>query len=288
MTRGSARRAYCKLFSDVRHGNEQAALIAAQAWRDAIEQMHPKQTRRDLSMRQVKNNTSGRTGVHRIVKPRKRGEPAIYWEAITPSWVAPRRRCSFSVGQYGDEEAFRLAVAARQAFELETADDAAAHAPISPGTGRKHAPELRGIYRLEKTHFGVWQVRIIRQSPSRIFRKRFPDPRYGGSAQALAAAQRWRDEIERQHPKLSKKQRANALNARNTSGKSGVIRQARLCRHTDGSASVINYWQAKTPGGIKPTRTRTFSTERHGEREAYRLAVEARLAFEAMLDEPSR
>lgn len=288
ISRGSPLRRYYKMFSDSRFfGDAEAALAAAQAWRDAIEQRYPKQTRRDRFMRPGKNNVSGHCGVYRIVVPRRHGDPSDppldFWQAITPAWITPCRRRSFSVAKYGDEEAFRRAVAARQQFERDA--EAAADVPISPKTISRKPPELRCIYRLKKGHIAVWRVSISRGAPVRRFRKHFPDQNYGGTAQALVAAQAWRDEIERQHPRPSKSQLAKGLSARNTSGKAGVSRSTKLSRHVDGSATVNDYWLAKSPRGLKPGRSRVFSVRKHGEQEAYRLAVKARLAFEAMLDE---
>jgi hypothetical protein len=286
--RSSPLRRYYKMFSDSRFlGDAEAALAAAQAWRDAIEQRYPKQTRRDRFMRPGKNNASGKTGVYRIVAPRRHGrrpdELYACWLAETPAWVTPCRSRSFSVAKYGDEEAFRRAVAARRQFERDA--EAAVDVPISPKAIGRKPPELRCILRLQRACGAVWRVSISRGTPARRFRKHFPDQDYGGAAQALAAAQAWRAEIERQHPRPSRSQLAKGLNTRNTSGKAGVSRTAKPSRHVDGSATVTDYWLAKSPRGLKPARSRIFSVSKHGEQEAYRLAVEARLAFEAMLDE---
>ena len=288
ISRGSPHRRYCKMFSDSRFlGDSEAALTAAQAWRDAMEQKHPKQTRRERLKRPGKNNASGERGVYRMVAPRTYGRLPeklfAAWRAETPSWVTPRRGRSFSVAKYGDEGAFQRAVAARRQFEREA--EATIDAPISAQTVGRNPPELRCIYRAERDCGAIWRVNVSRSAPERRFRKIFSDQDYGGTAQALAAAQAWRDEIERQNPGVSKKQLAEELNTRNTSGKAGVSRTTKLSRHADGSASVVIHWLAKSPRGMKPVRVRTFSTEKHGEREAYRLAVEARLAFEVMLDE---
>jgi hypothetical protein len=289
--RGSPLRRYCKMFSDSRYmGDAEAALAAAQAWRDVIEERHPKQTLRDRFMRPGKNNASGHCGVYRVVVPRRHGDPSApsldFWQATTPAWITPRRRRSFSIAKYGDEEAFRRAIAARQQFERDAG--AAVDVPVSPKAIGRKPPELRCILRLQRACGAVWRVSIARGTPLRRFRKHFPDQSHGGTAQALAAAQAWRDEIERQHPRPSRSQLAKGLNTRNTSGKAGVSRTAKPSRHVDGSATVTDYWLAKSPRGLKPARSRIFSVSKHGEQEAYRLAVEARLAFEAMLDEAPR
>lgn len=283
--RSSPKRLYRKTFSDSRYADEEASLAAAQAWRDEMEKLHPKQTRKDRLAHPVKSNSSGKTGVYRLVVPSRHPdsnqEPEIYWATMTPNWVTPRRYRKFSIAKYGDGEACRLAVAAREAFEAEAGETT--HQTILPAERHRHPPKMRGISRNEKKNAGAWNVSLTRGAPVRVYTKIFSDSRFGGKKPALAAAQAWRDEIEHQHPKLTKKQRAGALSKRNTSGKAGVFRKFHLIQRVDGSEHVVFYWQARTPNGVKPCRTRTFSVEKHGEQEAYRMAVEARLAFEALL-----
>jgi hypothetical protein len=252
-----------------------------------MERLHPRQTRKDRFAHPNKTNASGRNGVRRLDDPSRRRDggkqPCIYWVATTPRWIKPPRTRFFSVAKYGEEEAYRLAVAAREVFEAEVGE--AANKALSPEEVRRHPPPLRCIRRHEGKETGGWTVHITRSASDRIGRKTFSDSRHGGKASALAAAQAWRDEIERQHPKQTPKQQTARLTVRNTSGKSGVHRITRLRPRVDGSEYVVFFWQAKTPKGVQPFRSRSFSTEKYGEQEAYRLAMEARLAFEALLDD---
>ena len=146
-------------------------------------------------------------------------------------------------------------------------------------------PEMRNIERQGSSEGTSWLVNNKRGSPKRAYAKSFAFSRYADEEAALAAAQAWRDEMERLHPKLTKKKHATKLIKSNTSGKTGVMRVSAISRRTDGTEIVICSWQAKSPAAIKPRRTRSFSVEKNGEQEAYRLAVEARLAFEALLDD---
>ena len=103
ISRSSPKRLYRKLFSDSRYADEAASLAAAKAWRDEMERLHPKQTRKDRLARPIKSNSSGKSGVYQIIVPCRCAEsdkpPEIYWAAITPSWMKPQRNRKFSVAK---------------------------------------------------------------------------------------------------------------------------------------------------------------------------------------------
>lgn len=114
-------RTFTKAFSDRTHGGEEAALAAARAWRDDVLRCHPPASKAELAVLVRKHNTSGRPGVFRrtMHKSTKDGRGAIhvFWQAQTPLCVTPMRTRSFSVAKFGEEGAYRLAVAAREEFE---------------------------------------------------------------------------------------------------------------------------------------------------------------------------
>jgi hypothetical protein len=282
---GTPRRKYGKTFADARYGGTEKALAAAQAWRDTTKPA-PQQGKLAAAVRLRKSNTSGRAGVRRGTH-RKRysdGREVLFfnWVAKTPNTVKPARTRMFSIAKYGDRQAFRLAVAARKAFEAEMAQAVVVQpSPVLPPLA-KRAP-IRSIQRLDDHLEKAWRVTVNRISEGLRFNKQFRDSQFGGEAGALAAALSWRDEIERLHPRLTRAERAERLRRTNTSGKTGVMKVVLVVRRRDGSERIAENWTAQTPGGVKPRRSRMFSTEKYGEREAYRLAVEARRAFEALL-----
>jgi hypothetical protein len=290
IARNSPRRTYNKVFNDVRYGGEEKALAAAQAWRDEMERLHPPKTKQSTSLQPRRNNTSGKPGVWRSVDRQRRADGRevrfINWVATTPSWVKPRRLRCFSVAKYGEQEAYQRAVAAREAFEAEAALTEAGRRPVfAAATARLANTGRRNLLRIENAVGASWRASVNRSAEGKRFTRSFPDAQYGGEAGALAAAQAWRDETERRHPQLTRKDRLARLRKSNTSGKTGVQRQLTLYRHLDGGEHVVAYWKAFTPTSVKPRRYRSFSVEKYGEQEAYRLAVEARLAFEALLDD---
>jgi hypothetical protein len=121
-------RTFTKAFSDRTHGGEEAALAAARAWRDDVLRRYPPASKVELAVLVRKHNTSGRPGVFRrtMHKSTKDGRRAIhvFWQAQTPLCVTPMRTRSFSVAKFGEDGAYRLAVAAREEFEALLDDDA--------------------------------------------------------------------------------------------------------------------------------------------------------------------
>lgn len=98
----------CKAFCDQKYGSTEAALAAAIAFRDQVLADIPPLTLREMCAVVRRNNKTGVPGVHRLLN---RGRPK--WMAVLnlPDGRHPSR--SFSIAKYGEEEAYRLAVAAR-------------------------------------------------------------------------------------------------------------------------------------------------------------------------------
>lgn len=117
---------HAKGFPVLRHGSVEAALQAAQAWRDQLARSLQPYTQQELVQKLRTNNTSGTPGVFKMKTSRRRsdGSVAVYvhWEARTPEGVKPARKKAFSTLRYGEEKAYELAVAARAAFVQALAD----------------------------------------------------------------------------------------------------------------------------------------------------------------------
>lgn len=275
-----------KRFADSKHGGEEGALAAARAWRDELDRLHPPMTKQQVAAKR-KPPVSGRQGVYRVLlrQPRKDGSFVVdhVWDAGSPSWNGVGRHRRFSVAKYGEDEAFRLAVLAREAYEAEAEE--AGKLPLRPNQSSPKPVTLRNIHRGNrgKNVGRAWTVIVKRASLAAPLSKRFADSAYGSKAASLAAAKRWRDEMERLHPLLDRKSRLSRLSKASTSGVKGVFLQYTPRLLADGSTRVSTFWSAKTPTGVVPEVTRSFSIDKYGEREAFRMAVEARHAFEAKL-----
>lgn len=114
-----------KLFRDRDHGGARAALKAAKAWRDThLATLTPK-TRAEFGRMITVKNTSGCPGVYRR-KTVRLGRDYWVWQAQSPMGSGPLRTRSFSVNRYGEDQAYALAVQAREGF----LQDAQGYLPI--------------------------------------------------------------------------------------------------------------------------------------------------------------
>ena len=110
-------RLYTRNFPDLRHGGRDEALVAAQAYRDALLAEHPPLTRRARCAILKKNNRSGVAGVTRIVSIDRRWKHvarAAYWVARWPGEGGTVKQRRFAVTKYGERGAFLKAVQARK------------------------------------------------------------------------------------------------------------------------------------------------------------------------------
>lgn len=110
---------YRRQFSDGKLGGKRKALATAKRYRDDLVSRFPPLRRGDHADIVKRNNTSGVVGVSRYCATESRDRPSPkqrwYWVA---SWSLPDgspRRVKFSIGKYGEAEAFRLAARARRA-----------------------------------------------------------------------------------------------------------------------------------------------------------------------------
>ncbi len=105
-----------KFFADNRYGGKRAALQHAKAFRDGIEDYLPPFSTRERSRRPSIRNRSGMVGVRQIKHIDVRGEyeyTYYFWVAQWTDGAGKRKTRSFSCHKYGDKEALRLAISAR-------------------------------------------------------------------------------------------------------------------------------------------------------------------------------
>ncbi len=106
-----------KFFSDSVYGGKRNALNAAKEFRDQLERQSRKYTVKELADQPSTRNRSGVVGVRLHQQQDTRGDYEYhywYWIAQWTDGHGRRKSKSFSVHQYGDEEAYRLAVEARK------------------------------------------------------------------------------------------------------------------------------------------------------------------------------
>jgi hypothetical protein len=104
---------HAKYFSDRGHGGRARAFERALRWRDALLRQFAKEESARVCRRSARNS-SGVVGVSKVTVVASNGLQYLFWQA-TWSPAPGRRRCvKFSLKRYGDREAFRLAVQARE------------------------------------------------------------------------------------------------------------------------------------------------------------------------------
>ena len=105
-----------KFFADNAYGGKRGALQVAKRFRDEMEiQMRP-YTVKELAQHPSRRNRSGIVGVRLSKHVDVRGSYEYtywFWVAQWTDGKGRRRTRSFSVHRYGDEDAYRLALAAR-------------------------------------------------------------------------------------------------------------------------------------------------------------------------------
>ena len=105
-----------KFFGDKDCGGKKKALTAAKKFRDDMEKKLKGYTAKELSKKLRSNNTSGVVGVRLVEEIDKRwpSQPTYkYWVAQWSPEKGVRKTARFSVEKYGDEQAYKMAVKAR-------------------------------------------------------------------------------------------------------------------------------------------------------------------------------
>ncbi len=113
MRRGKMNAGY---FSDLVYGSQRKAQTAARKFRDELEAKFKGFTPKQIANKERSNNTSGVVGVRYVEEtdPRWESKPVYgYWVAQWSPSAGVRKTARFSVEKYGDDEAYNMAVKAR-------------------------------------------------------------------------------------------------------------------------------------------------------------------------------
>lgn len=125
---------YSKTFYDLACGGSKKAKAQAIAWRDAQLAQIEALTMVEFHERQRSNNASGVPGVHFHKTTR---QPLGFWQAKIRFHDGKSRAKAFSVRLHGNEEAFRLAVAARTELLEKVESRAFLHHPVAKRLSRR-------------------------------------------------------------------------------------------------------------------------------------------------------
>lgn len=271
-------------FFDLPYQGEERALLAAQAFRDALLACMPPRAVSTRAKTSV-TNRSGVVGVRRHVLQ----EGAIWQASLTHD--GRRHDKAFSVSAYGEQEAFELAVQTRQAWLRQYGLDKPAGFPM-PEEIAQIEREIRlrfgenavrmnqrktafnpdpyyGIYRHEADtagEGGAWHVNISRRNV--MHRKNFLDSTHGGRESTLACAQAYRDHVVASMPPLLWREKMEIRKTNNTSGVVGVS----LIR----KKGVAQSWHAGIQIQGKKWQ-RSFSIRKYGYDNARERAIQYRL-----------
>ncbi|MDB4265446.1 AP2 domain-containing protein [bacterium] len=103
---------FAKYFGDRVYGDHRRSLTAARQWRDELLTKIEASEQARICTRSARNR-SGVVGVSRVTVVTN-GSTYEFWQATWSPEVGRRRCVKFSIRRYGDNEAFRLAVIARE------------------------------------------------------------------------------------------------------------------------------------------------------------------------------
>ena len=144
--------------------------------------------------------------------------------------------------------------------------------------------DLRCIVRIdvdEPKQQHCWEVKIIRTENS--FHRSFSDSKYGSKERALAAAIRCRNKELKKRPAMNAYEQAIRPKITNKSGIVGVRRTKRKVRRGENEWSYDVWAVTGTPESGGKTKTRYFSIDGMGERNAKAAAIALRQEWEESL-----
>lgn len=108
-----------KNFPDKKFGGKRKALNEAKAYRDEVLIKYPPISRKQFCSILRRHNTSGIPGVYRYAKRYKLKDGCVkeiwYWEAHWPTGKNESEKATFSVSNFGEDKAKKLAIQARKA-----------------------------------------------------------------------------------------------------------------------------------------------------------------------------
>ena len=144
------------------------------------------------------------------------------------------------------------------------------------GTTAKETDARYGISRFddEKRRSHGWRVSLRRHGQRLV--ENFPDKKHGGRQKALRQAQRYRDELLKKFPPITRKEVCLIRRSNNRSGISGVCSYAKRYKLRDGSVRETRYWEASWPGAEGKKISVNFSVNKFGEELARSMALRAR------------
>jgi hypothetical protein len=119
-----------------------------------------------------------------------------------------------------------------------------------------------------------WTVRLHRAG--KVFERFFSDAAHDGKQAALLAASECRDAKEKEMPTYSRREIAEIITRRNSSGVRGV--RIRKSHHVLADGEECFYLSAEASWSPHPNviRKKSFSLDLYGEEEAWKLALKAR------------
>ncbi|MDB6079625.1 MAG: pathosis-related transcriptional factor and protein [Akkermansiaceae bacterium] len=115
-----------------------------------------------------------------------------------------------------------------------------------------------------------WQVRLQRRGVK--YGKYFADRSCGGQQESYELARRWRDDLM---SRVEEEENAARICSRSARNSSGVVGVSKVAVSAPNGATYF-FWQATWCPAPGERRCVKFSVKRHGEKQAFKLAVEAR------------
>jgi hypothetical protein len=107
----------------------------------------------------------------------------------------------------------------------------------------------------------AYRVSLTRQG--KTFAALFRSIDYGSARAALKAARAWRDIVSRTAMPETKQAFSQRIRPDNTSGCPGVYLKREVVKRGQWQREYT-FWQAHSPQGVKPFRSRSFSVDRYG------------------------